>query len=108
MGSIAPKKRESGDRRQRIWQVTAAIPRGSVATYGQIAALAGIPGGARQVGRTLSQLPAGTTLPWHRVINAAGRLSIADSALQQALLEAEGVVFEDGRVNFKRFRWRTG
>lgn len=94
--------------RQRIWQVTAEIPRGTVATYGQIAELAGLPGGARQVGLTLSQLPAGTKLPWHRVINAAGRISIADPSRQQALLESEGVVFEDDRVSLKRFRWRTG
>ena len=94
--------------RQRIWQVTAAIPRGTVATYGQIAELAGLPGGARQVGLTLSRLPAGTKLPWHRVINAAGRISIADPSRQRAMLEAEGVVFEDGRVNLKRFRWHTG
>lgn len=94
--------------RQRIWQVTAEIPRGTVATYGQIAELAGLPGGARQVGLTLSQLPAGTKLPWHRVINAAGRISITPSCRQRALLESEGVVFKDGRVNLKRFRWRTG
>ena len=94
--------------RQRIWQVTAEIPRGTVATYGQVAELAGLPGGARQVGLTLSRLPAGTRLPWHRVINAAGRISIADPARQQALLESEGVIFEDGRVNLKRLRWRTG
>ncbi|MCY3821793.1 MAG: MGMT family protein [Gammaproteobacteria bacterium] len=94
--------------RQRIWQVTAEIPRGAVATYGQVAELAGLPGGARQVGLTLSQLPPGTKLPWHRVINAAGRISIADASRQQALLESEGVVFEDGRVNLKRFRWRMG
>ena len=94
--------------RERIWQVIAAIPRGTVATYGQVAELAGLPGGARQVGQTLSRLPAGTKLPWHRVINAAGRISIADPVRQQALLESEGVVFQDGRVNLKRFRWRTG
>ncbi len=100
--------RASANLRQRIWQVTAEIPRGTVATYGQIAELAGLPGGARQVGLTLSQLPAGTKLPWHRVINAAGRISIADSSRQQALLESEGVVFQDGRVNLKRFRWSAG
>ena len=94
--------------RQRIWQVTAAIPPGTVATYGQIAALAGLPGGARQVGLTLSRLPPGTRLPWHRVINAAGRISIADPSRQQALLESEGVVFKNGRVDLKRFRWRAG
>lgn len=94
--------------RQRIWQVTAEIPRGTVATYGQIAELAGLPGGARQVGLTLSQLPTGTKLPWHRVINAAGRISITDPSRQRALLESEGVVFENGRVNLKRFRWRAG
>ena len=98
----------SANLRQRIWQVTAAIPPGTVATYGQIAELAGLPGGARQVGLTLSRLPSGTRLPWHRVINAAGRISITDPSRQQTLLESEGVVFENGRVNLKRFRWRAG
>ena len=77
-------------------------------TYGQLAALAGMPGRARWVGRVLSQLPEGSQLPWYRVINAQGRLSFppgsAAAARQQALLSGEGVEFSaSGRINLKRF-----
>lgn len=93
---------------ERIWTVVAAIPPGRVATYGQVAELAGLPRGARAVGRVMARLPAGTRLPWHRVINASGKVSIPGTggARQQALLEAEGVAFVDGRVNLPRVRWR--
>ena len=86
----------------------AAIPVGRVATYGQVAELAGLPRGARAVGLAMARLPAGTRLPWHRVINATGKVSIpgAGGARQQTLLEAEGVAFVDGRVNLARVRWR--
>ena len=94
--------------RERVWAVVAAIPRGTVATYGQVAALAGLPRGARLVGRAMSQLPHGTRLPWQRVINAAGEISIpgTGAARQKALLEAEGVAFGNGRVDLRRFGWR--
>lgn len=93
---------------ERIWTVVAAIPSGRVATYGQVAELAGLPRGARAVGRVMARLPAGTRLPWHRVINATGRVSIpgAGGARQKALLEAEGVAFVEGRVDLARVRWR--
>jgi len=98
-----------GSDAERIWQVVVLIPRGRVATYGQVAALAGLPGGARKVGRTLSQLPSGTRLPWHRVLNASGRISLpvgsAGHREQKRLLEREGVVFTKGRLSFARFRW---
>ena len=86
----------------------AEIPEGRVATYGQVAELAGLPRGARAVGRAMARLPAGTRLPWHRVINATGAVSIpgVGGARQRALLEAEGVAFVDGRVNLARVRWR--
>ncbi len=88
--------------RERIWQVVAAIPKGSVATYGQVADLAGMPRHARLVGRTLSELPRDTKLPWHRVINASLRISLrADSHghnVQRRRLEAEGVEFVGERV----------
>ena len=93
---------------ERIWQVVAQIPPGRVATYGQVAALADLPRGARRVGRALAQLPAGSKLPWHRVVNAAGRVSNpgAGGARQRALLQAEGVSLADGRVRLRRFQWR--
>jgi len=87
------------------------IPRGRVATYGGIAELAGLEGHARQVGYALHDLPAGSDMPWHRVINAKGEISPrtrGDShELQRMLLEAEGVELDlAGRIDLKRFRWR--
>ena len=95
----------------RIYSIVAKIPRGKVATYGQIAALAGIPREARKVGRALHALPVGSDVPWQRVINAKAEVSRRKRSeahlLQRQLLEDEGIVFDEhGRVNFKRFRWR--
>jgi methylated-DNA-protein-cysteine methyltransferase-like protein len=95
--------------RERIWQVVHAIPPGRVASYGQVAALAGLPRAARLVGRVLSQLPEGSTLPWHRVINSRGCSSFPEGSpsyreQRQRLLE-EGVVFERGRVARRYFAW---
>ena len=94
---------------QKIIQVTARIPSGKVATYGQIAALAGNPRAARVVGWVLHSLPDDLPVPWHRVINAGGRSSFPEAGkrkLQQALLEAEGVVFDrDGEVALEVFQW---
>lgn len=98
----------------RIYAVVKKIPRGRVATYGQIAALAGMPRHARQAGYALAATPEGMKIPWHRVINAQGRISLRlrqwDSGsddYQRILLEAEGVVFDrSGRVDLKCFRWQ--
>ena len=91
--------------RERVWQVIAAIPPGKVATYGQVAALAGVPRGARFVGTVLRDLPNGSRLPWHRVLNAAGRLSVDPMTAreQRERLEAEGVSFLRGRVDLRRY-----
>jgi methylated-DNA-protein-cysteine methyltransferase-like protein len=99
--------------RERIYAVVRRIPRGRVATYGQIAELAGLPGHARQVGYAMAALPSGTTVPWHRVINAAGMVSRrkypGEELSQRQLLEREGVGFDArGRVDLKRVRWRPG
>jgi methylated-DNA-protein-cysteine methyltransferase-like protein len=94
---------------QRIWQVVAMIPRGKVATYGQIAMLAGMPRHARLVGRTLSNLPAKTRLPWHRVINASMKISYRESGskdVQRKRLEKEGITFVGGRVP-QQHAWDT-
>jgi methylated-DNA-protein-cysteine methyltransferase-like protein len=92
----------------RIWQIVAMIPRGRVASYGQIAALAGMPRHARLVGRTLRQLPRGTKLPWHRVVNASLRISQRRDSeghrLQRRRLEAEGVSFIGERIS-RECRW---
>ncbi|MEK9711493.1 MAG: MGMT family protein [Thalassolituus sp.] len=60
---------------ERLWQALAAIPKGSLLTYGQLATASGFPGRARWAGQMLSRLPADTKLPWHRVINASGSIS---------------------------------
>jgi methylated-DNA-protein-cysteine methyltransferase-like protein len=98
-------------RYERIYAVIRRIPAGRVATYGQIAALAGIGGHARQVGYALYALPERTGVPWHRVVNARGGLSlgkvIPEGEVEQRIrLEIEGVEFDaDGRIALKRFQW---
>ncbi len=95
---------------QKIWHIVSRIPSGKVATYGQVAELAGLPGRARLVGRVLSQLPARTRLPWHRVVNSRGRLSFPPSGgrhrLQQRRLEAEGVEFKADSLSLRVYQWR--
>ena len=84
----------------RVWQVVAMIPKGKVATYGQIAALIGLPSHARFVGRTLRNLPSGTRLPWHRVVNANLRISQRGGGeqRQKQRLQDEGVGFIGERI----------
>ncbi len=95
----------------RICAVIRRIPKGWVATYGQVAAMAGLPRRARLVGHVLQHLDAATDIPWHRVVNATGKVSYSlsrngNDALQQRLLKKEGVVFDDrDRFNLERFRW---
>jgi methylated-DNA-protein-cysteine methyltransferase-like protein len=90
-------------------RVVRSIPRGRVATYGQIAFLAGRPQAARLVGRILSELPEGSRVPWHRVINARGEISRGprrrEDNGQRARLEAEGVCFLGARVDLDRHAW---
>jgi methylated-DNA-protein-cysteine methyltransferase-like protein len=96
---------------RRIYAVVRRIPRGRVATYGQVATLAGLHGQARLVGYAMSALAETSAVPWHRVINAQGRISPragepAGSLLQRLRLEREGVAFDaGGRVSLKKFRW---
>jgi methylated-DNA-protein-cysteine methyltransferase-like protein len=94
---------------ERIYAVVRRIPRGRVCTYGRVAELAGNPGAARQVGYALHALPEHTTVPWHRVINAQGRISLrrdGPELEQRFRLEAEGVAFDQGgRVSLQRFGW---
>lgn len=96
---------------QRIYRVVRRIPAGRVATYGQVAELAGLKGHARQVGYALHALPDESAVPWHRVINAQGKISRradpGSEPVQQALLAAEGVEFDvTGRVALQRYAWR--
>lgn len=95
----------------RIYAVVRRVPRGRVATYGQVARLAGLPGHARQVGYALHALRSGTAVPWQRVINAKGEISLRRAAgadlSQRILLEAEGVRFDGrGRVSLQRYGWK--
>ncbi|HEV7764758.1 MAG TPA: methylated-DNA--[protein]-cysteine S-methyltransferase [Thermoanaerobaculia bacterium] len=98
-------------RYELIWSVVRKVPRGRVATYGQIAELADLEGHARQVGYALHNLPAKSNVPWHRVVNAKGEISARTGGdsheLQRLLLDAEGVEFDlRGRVDLRAFRWK--
>ena len=97
---------------QRIYAVVRRIPRGRVTTYGAVARMSGLPGQPRLVGYALSALPDGTAVPWHRVINAQGRLSLersgSSSGLTQRMrLQREGILVDaGGRVSLAKFGWR--
>jgi len=97
-------------RYELIWSIVRKVPRGRVATYGQIAGLAGLEGHARQVGYALHNLPASSNVPWHRVVNAKAEISARTGGdsheLQRLLLEAEGVEFDaKGRMKLDHYRW---
>lgn len=98
-------------RYETFYEVVRRVPPGQVATYGQVAALAGLPGRARQVGYALAALPDDSDTPWHRIVNAEGRVSKrpgspASERIQRAALEAEGVVFDDReRIDLEEYRW---
>lgn len=99
------------DAYRRIYAVVRRIPRGRVATYGQVALLSGLPGRARQVGYALHALREGSSVPWQRVINARGEVSARAEPgwdrVQRQLLEAEGVSFDErGRLALAACQWR--
>jgi len=106
-------KTSSGDTYQAIYAIVVRIPFGFVATYGQIALLAGYPGCARQAGYALAALENNSSIPWHRVVNARGCISPRSNdglggLAQRSLLEAEDVCFDDReRIDLKRFQWRV-
>ncbi len=103
---------ESDEAVEAICAVIRRIPLGWVATYGQVAAMAGMPRRARLVGRVLQRLDPGTRIPWHRVVNAKGEISYSLSrnggdVLQRRLLEKEGIKFDaSNRLDLERCRWR--
>lgn len=103
-------RQRAAELRERVLAVVDSIPRGRVATYGQVAREAGLPRHARLVGACLRSLPARSALPWQRVLNAAGRVSAragSACAVQRRRLEAEGVAFDArGRVDLARYGWR--
>jgi methylated-DNA-protein-cysteine methyltransferase-like protein len=97
-------------RMQRIWDTICDIPSGSVASYGQVAEMAGIPRGARQVGYALRNLPDEHDVPWHRVLQASGRIAFAKGSRayreQRKRLLDEDVAVIAGRVDMQQYRWQ--
>ncbi len=102
---------DSETRRAALYLALAQIPQGKVISYGELAAVAGLGRAARWVGRVLSQLPDDTRLPWHRVLAADGRLSLAAGTVsgeeQRARLRAEGVQLVNDRVDIRRHGWHS-
>jgi len=107
-----PKRASAPDSYSRIYAVVRKVPRGRVTTYGAIARMAGLPRQARLVGYALHALTSASTLPWHRVINAQGKLSLvrdgkSSGITQRLLLEREGVRVAGGsRVSLKQYGWK--
>lgn len=97
-------------RMSRIRETIRDIPKGTVASYGQIAEIAGIPRGARQVGYTLRNLPEGHKIPWHRVIQASGKIAFDKDTrqfeVQRDRLTMEGVTVLAGRIDMNKYRWQ--
>jgi methylated-DNA-protein-cysteine methyltransferase-like protein len=108
MIAMEPNQQEA-TKQQRIWQIVAMIPPGKVASYGQVTTLAGLSGAARLVGHVLKNLPSDTQLPWHRVVNSQGKISLPEESAsyqrQCQLLSAEGIVLKGGRISLKCYRW---
>jgi len=105
-----PPAMDRAARTQRILDTIREIPRGRVASYGQVAEIAGIPRGARQVGHALRSLPRGHGVPWHRVIQASGRIAFAAGSPQfeeqTKRLAMEDVVVVGGRIDMQQYRWQ--
>jgi methylated-DNA-protein-cysteine methyltransferase-like protein len=105
-----PKARETRPDREwarSVWQVVQDIPPGHVLTYGDVARLSGMPRYARRVSQAMRWAPSELALPWHRVINAQGKISFPPDSSgwqqQKDLLEEEGVVFVNGQVDLERY-----
>ncbi len=94
---------------QKIWRTVLAIPKGKVASYGQIADLAGLPGRARYVGRAMAYAPQEMKVPWYRVLRSNGQLAFtvgsSHAKKQMSLLQNEGVAVLKNRVNLKTHGW---
>lgn len=93
-----------------VWQVVGGIPRGHVLTYGEVARLAGMSRAARRVSQAMRRAPRGMKLPWHRVVNAQGKISFPAEShgyrRQKELLEGEGVIFLNGKIDLERFGYQ--
>jgi methylated-DNA-protein-cysteine methyltransferase-like protein len=90
-----------------VYRVVKQIPRGRVLSYGALAKILRLPGGARSAGRAMAATPSGKGIPWHRVLGEGGKLLIREpyASLQKKLLESEGVEVIESRVNLKRHLW---
>lgn len=100
----------SAELHQNILSTIALIPKGKISTYGQVAKLAGLPKHARLVGYVLKHLDATSTIPWHRVVNAQGKISTQrcnekGENIQQLKLAAENVFVMNGRISLKQYQW---
>ena len=99
----------TGELRKRVHAPVRRVPAGRVVTYGQVAALVGVPRAARAVGQAMRVCPSG--VPWHRVVNGGGTISRrgdgSGALSQRLLLEGEGVRFLRGRIDLRRYRWPT-
>ena len=97
-------------RMHRIWDTIRDVPKGSVASYGQIAEVAGIPRGARQVGYALRHLPDEHNVPWHRIIQASGKIAFdkdtAQYEEQKKRLMMDDVAVISGRIDMQKYRWQ--
>jgi methylated-DNA-protein-cysteine methyltransferase related protein len=93
-----------------VYRLVKKIPRGRVATYGEIARALELPGGARAAGHAMAACPNGRGIPWHRVLGAGGRLLIREpyASLQRKLLASEGVTMSERSVNMKKYGWSPG
>ena len=95
---------------KNVWQVVQGIPRGHVLTYGEVARLAGLPRAARRVSQAMRRAPRGVELPWHRVVNAQGKISFPEDSdgyrRQRALLQEEGIVFQGDRIDLQRYGYQ--
>ncbi len=105
-----PSGRSSDELARQILQVIALIPYGKVASYGQIARMAGLPKHARLVGYLLKHLDSAADIPWHRVINSQGKISLSKlnesgESIQRSKLVAEGVMVIGDKINLKQYQW---
>lgn len=95
----------TGDNKGAIYLALMSVPKGKVVTYGQLASLAGLPGAARLAGSVLCNLPESTELPWHRVINSQGKISLPENSEsykeQRRRLEAEGIEFKNQKISLR-------
>ncbi|MAD03626.1 MAG: cysteine methyltransferase [Pseudoalteromonas sp.] len=92
-----------------IYTIICAIPEGKVASYGQVAKLAGYPNNSRLVGRLLKLMPEGSSIPWHRVVNSQGKISFPEGSCkhleQRQKLLSEGVTFNKTKINMRLHQW---